>query len=225
MVGAPHHVQKALDVGVDIICAQGNEAGGHTGEVATFPLIPQCVDICRGKKNYFGTQIPVVGAGGIYDGRGLAACLSLGASGVWVGTRFIATPEAATPRIHKEKVINAKSSDTMRTVIYTGRPCRVLKSPYVDGWEEGKPKEMKELLDSGVVPFNSDIKAEKAKFYMFVNDILGQAAGGVNEEVPAKQVVEDMMREAIAALQENKTQIKIGAAPATYAARAATARL
>merc|ERR1719428_850582 len=80
MIGSPNHVQKALDAGVDIICAQGGEGGGHTGEVATSILIPMVADLCKGKvSSLTGKQVPVVAAGGIYDGRGLAMALALGA--------------------------------------------------------------------------------------------------------------------------------------------------
>merc|ERR1719356_1700229 len=94
MVGHPSHVQKALEAGVDLICAQGGEGGGHTGEVATSILIPTVVDLVRGKMSPLtGKQVSVVAAGGIFDGRGLAMALSLGADAVWVGTRFVASKE------------------------------------------------------------------------------------------------------------------------------------
>jgi NAD(P)H-dependent flavin oxidoreductase YrpB (nitropropane dioxygenase family) len=119
MVGHPKHVTKALDVGVDIICAQGGEGGGHTGTTATSILIPACVDICKKRTSPLTgkpvrrsarmsslskliSQVPVIAAGGIYDGRGLAASLMWGAQGVWVGTRFVASTEAAAPKKHKE---------------------------------------------------------------------------------------------------------------------------
>ena len=96
MIGSPRHVRKCLDVGVDIICAQGTEGGGHTGEIATMALIPQVVDACAGRVSPMtGNPIIVVAAGGIYDGRTIAAALSLGASGVWIGTRFLASDEAS----------------------------------------------------------------------------------------------------------------------------------
>ncbi len=87
MCGKVDHARRAVDAGCDLVVAQGTEAGGHTGLVATMPLVPQIVDAV-------GKQVPVVAAGGIFDGRGLAAALALGADGVWIGTRFIATPEA-----------------------------------------------------------------------------------------------------------------------------------
>merc|ERR1712187_828410 len=99
MIGHPKHVAKALAAGVDIICAQGGEGGGHTGEVATSILIPMVVDLVQGKTSPLtGKQVPVVAAGGIYDARGLAMALSLGADGVWVGTRFVASVEGGAPK-------------------------------------------------------------------------------------------------------------------------------
>merc|ERR1719223_799867 len=95
MIGAVKHVDKALAAGVDIVCAQGSEAGGHTGDIATSILIPKVVDACSGHMSPLtGKQVPVVAAGGIFDGRGLAMALSAGAAGVWVGTRFVACEEA-----------------------------------------------------------------------------------------------------------------------------------
>merc|ERR1740123_1333346 len=122
MVGSPKHVDKALDVGVDIICAQGTEAGGHTGDVSTLVLVPQCADLVAKR------GAVLVGAGGIFDGRGIAACMALGASGVWVGTRFIASPEANVPPGYREQIKKASSADTRRIEIYSGRPLRVIKN-------------------------------------------------------------------------------------------------
>merc|ERR550514_1549444 len=127
MVGAPKHVPKCLDAGVDIICAQGGEGGGHTGDVATSILIPAVVDLCKGRTSPLtGGPIHVVAAGGISDSRGLAMALALGADAVWVGTRFVASEEAAAPKRHKNGVVRATHHDTHRTLIYTGRPLRII---------------------------------------------------------------------------------------------------
>ena len=135
MVGHPKHVTKALDVGVDLICAQAGEGGGHTGDVPASILIPACVDICRTRTSPLtGKPVIVVGAGAVYDGRGLAAALSYGAAGVWVGTRFVASEEAGAPKIHKELVLSAGYDDISRTLIYSGRPMHVRKTPYVASW-------------------------------------------------------------------------------------------
>merc|ERR1719382_1714966 len=142
MVGAVKHVDKALEQGVDIICAQGGEGGGHTGEIATSILLPKVVDQCRGRISPLtGGPVLVVGAGGIFDGRGLAAALAMGCSGVWVGTRFIASEEAGAGPLHKRKVVESTYTDTMRTIIYTGRPMRVFRTPYTMDWEENRTKE------------------------------------------------------------------------------------
>merc|ERR1712151_1000941 len=142
MIGAVKHVEKAIEAGVDIICAQGGEGGGHTGEIATSILLPKVVDACRGKKSPLtGGPVLVVGAGGIFNGQGLAAALAMGCSGVWVGTRFIASDEAGAGPYHKRSVVNAQYTDTIRTTIYTGRPMRVFKTPYILDWEENRSKE------------------------------------------------------------------------------------
>lgn len=135
MVGSTRHVLKAIEVGCDLLCAQGSEGGGHTGEMATTVLLPQVVDLCHGHfSKLTGEPICVVGAGGIFDGRGLAASLAFGAAGVWVGTRFICSEEAGGPPRHKSAVIAASSEDTMKTIIYTGRPLRIIKNDYALDW-------------------------------------------------------------------------------------------
>lgn len=103
MVRHPKHVAKALAQGVDLICAQASEGGGHTDDVSGTLLWPACIDECKGKVSSFtGQPVHVIAAGAIYDGRGLAAALSYGAQAVWVGTRFVASVEAAASKKHKE---------------------------------------------------------------------------------------------------------------------------
>ena len=209
MIGAPKHVKKALDAGVDIICAQGSEGGGHTGDIATTVLIPQVVDCCRGKTSpRTGEQVLVVAAGGIFDGRGLAAALAWGASGVWVGTRFIASPEAAAPDRHKNGVLGAQATDTVRTLIYSGRPVRTLMTPYVRSWEEGRQAEIRELCAAGKVPMEAEMKAmqEKGQKFSFAKAfpmLMGQCAGPVTEITPAAQIVVEMVEDAAAVMAQN----------------------
>jgi NAD(P)H-dependent flavin oxidoreductase YrpB (nitropropane dioxygenase family) len=199
MVGAPHHVPKALAVGVDLIIAQGTEAGGHTGDVATLPLIPQCVDLCRGKKNFFGSDVLVVAAGGIYDGRGLSASLCLGAAGVWVGTRFIACEEANSSMVHKKRVVEATSVNTTRTEAFTGRPCRVMQTPYVKSWME-RPEELRSFLQQGRIPYHEDVSNEKASHSEFFPALMGQVAGAIKDIKPARAIVEEMVADAVKTL-------------------------
>ena len=117
--------------GCDIVIAQGTEAGGHTGQIATLALVPQVVDAV-------GDRVPVVAAGGIVDGRGLAAALALGADGIWVGTRFIATPEAHTVHGYKEKLLELHEDGTVVTKAYTGKTCRVVENAYTQRVRRGR---------------------------------------------------------------------------------------
>merc|ERR1712232_1277405 len=159
MIGAVKHVDKALEAGVDIICAQGGEGGGHTGDIATSILLPKVVDAVRGKVSPLtGDPVMVVGAGGIFDGRGLAACLAMGCSGVWVGTRFIASEEAGAGPMHKRRVLSADYSDTIRTLIYSGRPMRIFKTPYVMDFEENRQQEIQEMQAMGIPAFAKDVE-------------------------------------------------------------------
>ena len=121
--------------GVDIICAQAGEGGGHTGDTPFTVLIPACVDLCKNVKSPLtGKPVMVVAAGGVVDGRGLAASLSYCAVGVWVGTRFVASVEAGAPKIHKDSVLSASFDDTIKTIIFTGRPLQVRKTDYIVDW-------------------------------------------------------------------------------------------
>src|SRR4051794_22597864 len=119
MCGKVRHAINAVEAGCDIVVAQGTEAGGHTGQVATMPLVPQIVDAV-------GDRVPVVAAGGIFDGRGLAAALSLGADGVWVGTRFIATPEARSAPGYKEALLRTAEDGTTISKAFTGKTLRAV---------------------------------------------------------------------------------------------------
>jgi enoyl-[acyl-carrier protein] reductase II len=129
MCGKVRHAVAAVEAGCDIVVAQGTEAGGHTGRVATLALVPQIVDAV-------GERVPVVAAGGIVDGRGLAAALALGADGVWIGTRFIATPEAYGVPGYKEALLATDEDGTTVTRGYTGKTCRVVRNEYTQWWED-----------------------------------------------------------------------------------------
>jgi enoyl-[acyl-carrier protein] reductase II len=134
MCGKVDHARRALDAGCDIVVAQGTEAGGHTGLVATMPLVPQIADAV-------GAQIPVVAAGGIFDGRGLAAALALGADGVWIGTRFIATPEARGVAGYKDALVRTGEDGTTISRAYSGKTMRVVRNGYTAFYEQ-HPEEL-----------------------------------------------------------------------------------
>jgi NAD(P)H-dependent flavin oxidoreductase YrpB (nitropropane dioxygenase family) len=145
MVGHPKHIPKALENGADLICAQGGEGGGHTGHVPLSVLIPEAARLCEGKKSAMtGLPVQVIAAGGISNGETLAASLAMGAAGVWVGTRFLLTEESNASEAHKEAVRTAGFDDTVRTVIFSGRPLRVRTNSYVDDWENNSKLELEE---------------------------------------------------------------------------------
>ena len=122
MIGHPKHVPKCLEVGADMICAQGGEGGGHTGDVPTTVLIPTVAEMVKGKKSPMtGDPVQVVAAGGLFNGQSLAAALMLGASAVWIGTRFVLSEEAGAPKAHQEAVRTSGFDDNVRTIIFTVR--------------------------------------------------------------------------------------------------------
>ena len=214
MIGKPRHAEKALAVGCDIICAQGTEGGGHTGEIATLPLIPQICDAVAGHTNFFGTPVPVIAAGGIFDGRGVAACMMLGASGVWCGTRFLVANEANVDDKYKQIVINSKSEDTTRIEIFSGRPMRVIRNEYTDLWETPeKVKEMHELMNKGIVPAYKDREEDSAdsKGIERTGRLASQAIGGLTQIQPAGDIMEDLMEELLSALASDHVAIKAAA--------------
>lgn len=214
MIGSPRHVNKCLDAGVDILCAQGTEGGGHTGEIATMVLIPQVVDACLGRRSPLtGDAVRVVAAGGLYDGRTLAAAFSLGAVGGWIGTRFVASEEATALQTHKTNLVRAKTEDTTRTVIYTGRPARVYKTPFVVEWEEQRRDEIRAMTDRGVVPYLSLVQKaiEEGSPLSFAETgayAFGQACGGIHEILPAREIVRRMAESAAAVLARNGSRVR-----------------
>ena len=158
MVGHPKHVHKACAVGADIICAQGGEAGGHTGDIAFSVLIPACADICaRYTSPMTGKPVALVAAGGVNDGRSLAAALMLGAGAVWIGTRFVTAKESGASESAKKEVIAAGFDSAIKSVVWSGRPLRALKTPYVADWEQNRQAEIKDLTDRGIVPLQYEL--------------------------------------------------------------------
>ncbi|MEM5311593.1 nitronate monooxygenase [Paraburkholderia sp. JHI869] len=127
LVGSPRHAQKALALGVDALVAQGADAGGHTGPIGTFSLVPQIVAAAAGR--------PVLAAGGIGTGAQVAASLAMGAQGAWLGTLWLAAKENHTPPALLQRLIEASSDDTLVTRAHSGKPCRVVRSAWIDAWQ------------------------------------------------------------------------------------------
>ncbi|KAH9967174.1 2-nitropropane dioxygenase [Russula dissimulans] len=212
MIGHPKHVKKALDVGVDLICAQAGEGGGHTGDISASILIPAVVDAVKGRTSELtGQPIWVVGAGAVYDGRGLAANLVYGAQAVWVGTRFVASEEAGATRAHKAAVLSADYGDVVRTLIYTGRPLRVRRTPYVDDWEQNRQAEIKELTARGVIPNQHEMERHPEKSVKAVTFLMGNVAALINDIVPAQTIVDNMVNDAAEILQDRSRLVRVSA--------------
>lgn len=206
MIGHPKHAEKAIAQGVDIICAQGGEGGGHTGDVPTSVLIPRVADIVNKYRSPMtGDPIHLVAAGGMFDGRGLAAAIAMGASAVWVGTRFVASEEAGAPPRHKNAVVAAGYADTIRTIIFTGRPLRVIKNPYVMDWETNRQKEITELTSQGILPHyhQMDVDEKEEKEFTMQEEmdrlpmLTGAVAGAIDEVLPAQTIVDNMVNGAV----------------------------
>jgi enoyl-[acyl-carrier protein] reductase II len=200
MCGKVSHAERAVASGCDLVVAQGTEAGGHTGQVATMPLVPQVVDAVGGK-------VPVVAAGGIFDGRGLAAALALGADGVWVGTRFIATPEARSVAGYKEALLAAGEDSTLITRAYSGKPMRVLRNDYTNHFVEHPdelepfPAQLRQSMGSGAWHLGgdeqtADVDPSKEGFPA------GQGVGGIDRLIPTAELMASFVAEADAALEK-----------------------
>jgi NAD(P)H-dependent flavin oxidoreductase YrpB (nitropropane dioxygenase family) len=208
MVGAPKHVHYALKAGADMVCAQGGEGGGHTGAIATGILVPACVDAVQGYKAPMTGKTPLVlAAGGIRDGRSLAAALMMGAAGVWVGTRFVASVEAGCAQVHKEEVVSATFDDTVRTIVVSGRPMRVKANAWVRRWE-AQPEKILELTSQGIIPYEHDVENE-------VEDadrphLMGQVAGIIDKIVPAKEIVDEMVDGAVEMISRGSRYVVAG---------------
>ncbi|MES3026979.1 MAG: nitronate monooxygenase family protein [Pseudomonadota bacterium] len=205
--GAVKHAVKAEQAGCDAVICQGGEGGGHTGLVGTMPLVAQAVE---------AVKIPVVAAGGLYDGRGLAAALALGATGVWMGTRFIASEEAHAGELYRQAIIEAADEDTIRTRSYSGKPMRVKKNPYVEEWET-RPQDIQAFPMQAMVSHQAGamggiggqiegLDPDKSCFAM------GQSAGGVHSVMPAGEIVAQLIQEAEAAIDRTaKLRTKVDA--------------
>ena len=193
MCGKVRHAEAALASGCDFVVAQGTEGGGHTGTVATMALVPQVVDAV-------GDKIPVVAAGGLFDGRGLAASLALGADGVLVGTRFIATPEARAVRGYKETLVATPEDGTVVSLGFTGKTCRVVRNDWTSYYEQ-HPDELRKFTDQAIHAMKeganhlgapSDTVVDTNREFM----PCGQGVGAITSLIPAAQIVRDIVAEA-----------------------------
>lgn len=187
VVGAVRHARKVAESGVDIIVAQGHDAGGHNSPIGTMALIPQVVDAVA--------PIPVLGAGGITDGRGLAAAMMLGAAGVWIGSAFLATTEAGLAPYQKQAIVDSNEENTIVSRCVTGKPARLIRSKWTQAWADSG-------LEALPMPFQSMISGPVLASGMaagrgdIVPGFAGQGIGMIHEIRPAADVLRDMITEA-----------------------------
>ncbi len=200
--GNTKHVRRMRESGLDIIVAQGTDAGGHNSRIGTMALIPQAVDAAR--------PTPLVAAGGIGDGRGLAAALALGACGVWVGTAFLATPESIIPQYQKEAILRASEEDTMVSRALTGKPSRHIKNLWSEEFEasglQALPMPFQGMISAPIM-----LAAEENQRPDIYSGFAGQIVGMIKEMRPAGKVLEDMVTQAHQILtQELRSRVKLG---------------
>jgi len=199
ITGNIKNAKRMADSGIDLLVAQGHEAGGHTGRIGTMALVPPCIDAAY--------PVPVLAAGGIADGRGLAAALAMGCVGVWVGTRFLATVEGGAPEVIKQHIVLATDEDTRVSTIFTGKTLRSIYSKFHDAWDESGltalPFPLQIMISSALL--SGFIQANVDDY---IGGFAGQASGMIKEIKPASEVLEDMVAEAadiLTKLPENVT--------------------
>jgi NAD(P)H-dependent flavin oxidoreductase YrpB (nitropropane dioxygenase family) len=206
LVGAKEHAVRQVQAGVDIIVAEGWEAGGHCGEVSTLVLVPEVLRAIKPIRT-----VPVLAAGGIMTGRQMAACMAMGAAGVWTGSVWLATTESETTAIFREKMIAARSRDTVRSKCRTGKYSRQLRSAWTDAWEQpdspgALPMPFQTLLSEPALRAaqraaeNGNQKARELVTYF-----VGQGVGLVDSVKSSRTVVQEFMEEFAEALDEMQT--------------------
>lgn len=188
LVGSGHQARKQVDVGVDVIVAQGTEAAGHTPDIATMVLVPEVVDAV-------GPDVPVLAAGGIGTGRQMAAGLALGAQGVWLGSVWLTAAESSLPKPVIEKLLAATSRDTVRSRSLSGKPARQLKTKWTELWDSPEspgtlPMPLQFLLTADAV-----YRIHRAEHPELLGAPVGQIVGRMNEIRPTRAIVEDLVRE------------------------------
>ena len=192
LAGTVEHARRHVEAGVDIVVAQGYEAGGHTGQVSTMVLVPEVVDAVD--------PIPVLAAGGIGNGRQVTASLALGAQGVWAGSVWLTTEEAETHPVVKEKFLTATSSDTVRSRSLTGKPARQLRSAWTDAWEDPSnpdplpmPLQPRLVREARARIARSSHKSDGAR--ALDNYFVGQIVGSMNHVKSVRAVIEELVGE------------------------------
>jgi NAD(P)H-dependent flavin oxidoreductase YrpB (nitropropane dioxygenase family) len=203
LVGAKEHAIRQINAGVDLLVVQGTEAGGHCGEVTTMVLVPEVIQAVRKIRD-----VPVLAAGGIMNGAQMAACMAMGAAGVWTGSVWLATTESETSQIFREKMIEASSRDAVRVKTRTGKPARQLRSAWTEAWERspnspgGLPMPLMSLVSEPALrSVNRAAEAGNPKAREMVTYFVGQGVGLIDSVRSAGQVVQDFKEEFLEAVE------------------------
>jgi len=197
LVGAKEHAIRQVNAGVDILVVQGTEAGGHCGEVTTMVLVPEVLAAIKPIRD-----VPVLAAGGIMNGRQMAACMAMGAAGVWTGSVWLATVESETSEIFRQKMIEASSRDAVRVRSRTGKPARQLRSAWTEAWERSPespgalPMPLMSLVSENALrSVERSAAAGNDKAREMVTYFVGQGVGLIDSVRSAGQVVQDFKLE------------------------------
>ena len=194
LVGSARHAELNIANGVDVLVAQGTEAGGHCGEISTMVLIPEVVDVV-------GDRAQVLAAGGIGTGRQMAAALALGAQGVWTGSIWLTVAEAETAPVVVENLLEATSRDTVRSRAMTGKPARQLRTQWTEAWESPESPGPLPMPLQGILFSNAARRITRASSKELSGSPVGQIVGRMNQVRPVKDVVYDIVEECIDATQ------------------------
>jgi NAD(P)H-dependent flavin oxidoreductase YrpB (nitropropane dioxygenase family) len=200
ITGNTKNARRMAQSGIDLLVAQGHEGGGHTGRIGTMALLPQAIDAAA--------PVPVLAAGGIGDGRGLAAALAMGCIGVWVGTRFLATSEGGALPVNKKHIIDSTDEDTRVSRAYTGKTLRASYNKFHDLWDGSGLEPLsfptQVLISSALLASFVEGKRDE-----YVGGLAGQVSGLIKEIKPARQVLEEMVEEAVDILTHKLPQTVI----------------
>ncbi|MYA53204.1 MAG: nitronate monooxygenase [Dehalococcoidia bacterium] len=202
LVGNVKNAERVAHAGVDAVVAQGTEAGGHTGRIGTLPLVTQVIEAID--------PVPVIAAGGIASGRGMAAMLTAGAAGVWVGTAFLVSEEANQPKAQTDRILAATEEDTKITRLYSGKTMRNIRNPLIDAWEDSGLRALPMGVQGIVIRDVAHSLRQAGREDLLMN-AAGQVAGMLNEIRPASTIMEEIIGETVEILSDRL--------PATVTAR------
>jgi NAD(P)H-dependent flavin oxidoreductase YrpB (nitropropane dioxygenase family) len=205
LCGSRVHAERQVEMGVDVVVAQGTEAGGHCGEISTMVLIPEVVDAV-------GDRAAVLAAGGIGRGRQMAAAMALGAQGVWTGSIWLTVAEADTQPLVVEKLLEASSRDTVRSRAMTGKPARQLRSGWTEAWEREDTPDPLPMPLQGLLFNKAGRRITRAQNRELSGFPVGQIVGSMTSVRPARDVIFDMVEEYIDTVQRMAGQISEDAA-------------